>query len=344
MDQSSPLISVIIPVYNMALYLDRCLNSVLSNTYHNLEVLCIDDGSTDESAEILGRYEASDSRVVVIPKRNGGVSSARNVGLDHMTGEFVTFIDADDYIHPRYFELMLQAQGQTHSEFVIGQFRRVTTDSHPGEYEQLDLDFNDIKEVSCEELFRNADYRRYCTIRLIRSFRIGDLRFREDMRYGEDTTFIAELWEKNPKMTACAISLPVYYYFEREGSASQTAEEGKKLCMLRLFAKKVSLSRRNEVIYLDHVIRFSLSNRDLVRYIYPDRDSEDAYNALLCDQIKNLFRTSIYSCWEKLAMLIFILFPGLHWTYRTMRDPSLKRWQIIQKRRREEEKRNCLTH
>ena len=84
-----PLISVVIPVYNMEQYLARCLDSVLNNTYRNLEVLCVDDGSRDRSLEILREYEKRDSRIIVIAKENGGVSSARNAGLDRMTGELV---------------------------------------------------------------------------------------------------------------------------------------------------------------------------------------------------------------------------------------------------------------
>lgn len=93
MNDSEPLISVIIPVYNVELYLARCLDSVLNNAYRNLEILCIDDGSSDRSAEILRAYAEKDSRIVPIFKKNGGVSSARNAGLDRLASEYGTFID-----------------------------------------------------------------------------------------------------------------------------------------------------------------------------------------------------------------------------------------------------------
>ena len=101
-----PTVSVIIPVYNMESYLERCLDSVLNNTYRNLEVICVDDGSTDGSLQILRRYEQTDKRIVVITKENGGVSSARNTGLDHASGNFVSFVDPDDLLHPQHYELM----------------------------------------------------------------------------------------------------------------------------------------------------------------------------------------------------------------------------------------------
>ena len=86
-------ISVIIPVYNTERYLPRCLDSVLSNTYDNLEVICINDGSTDNSINILDNYKVSDERVVVINQKNSGVSAARNAGINVATGEYIAFID-----------------------------------------------------------------------------------------------------------------------------------------------------------------------------------------------------------------------------------------------------------
>lgn len=94
----NPLLSVIIPVYNTAPYLRRCLDSICEQTYKNLEILCVNDGSTDESADILKEYEARDSRVTVIHKENGGLSSARNVALDSAHGELITGVDSDDYL------------------------------------------------------------------------------------------------------------------------------------------------------------------------------------------------------------------------------------------------------
>ena len=97
-----PKISVIVPVYNTEKYLDRCIQSILAQTYTNFELLLIDDGSTDSSGVICERYAELDSRVRVFHKENGGASSARNVGLDNARGEFVGFVDADDYVLPEF--------------------------------------------------------------------------------------------------------------------------------------------------------------------------------------------------------------------------------------------------
>ena len=96
-------ISVIIPVYNVEKYLKRCLDSVINQTYKNLEIILVDDGSTDNSGKICDEYAKNDKRIIVIHKENGGVSVARNIGLDICTGDYVNFIDSDDWIDLKFF-------------------------------------------------------------------------------------------------------------------------------------------------------------------------------------------------------------------------------------------------
>ena len=93
-----PLISVIIPVYNVESYLGRCLDTVLAQTYQNIEIIIVDDGSTDFSRRICLEYASKDSRIVVIRQKNGGLSSARNTGINYAHGQFITFIDSDDTV------------------------------------------------------------------------------------------------------------------------------------------------------------------------------------------------------------------------------------------------------
>lgn len=101
------LISVIVPVYNTEKYLDRCIQSILSQTYSNIEILLIDDGSTDSSGAICDKYAEQDSRVRVFHKANGGASTARNMGLDNAKGEWIAFVDSDDWIDAEMYEEML---------------------------------------------------------------------------------------------------------------------------------------------------------------------------------------------------------------------------------------------
>ncbi|KRM84214.1 hypothetical protein FC35_GL000469 [Limosilactobacillus coleohominis DSM 14060] len=113
MMNDNPLISVIIPVYNVRNYLNKCLESVLQQTYKNLEIILVDDGSTDGSENIVEEYSQKDSRIKVIHQVNGGLSRARNTGLDVMKGSYVTFVDSDDYITPDYVEYLFNLIKQT---------------------------------------------------------------------------------------------------------------------------------------------------------------------------------------------------------------------------------------
>lgn len=105
--RTEPLVTVIVPVYNTAAYLRKCLDSILNQTYHNLEILCVDDGSKDDSLLILNEYKEKDKRVRVWHQQNAGQGAARNLALDHARGEFISSIDSDDYIEPNTYEELI---------------------------------------------------------------------------------------------------------------------------------------------------------------------------------------------------------------------------------------------
>ena len=118
-------ISVIAPVYNVAQYLPQCVDSILSQDYEDLEVILIDDGSTDASGEICDRYGASDSRVRVIHQKNGGAAAAKNAGLRLATGDYLTFADSDDYLEPGAYGFLMKILLETGADAVQGCFREV---------------------------------------------------------------------------------------------------------------------------------------------------------------------------------------------------------------------------
>ena len=133
-NQLHNLISVIIPVYNVQDYLPRCLDSVINNSYRNLEIICVNDGSTDNCADILKNYENKDSRIHVFSKENGGQSSARNEGLKHCTGNLIAFIDSDDWIHKDYFKTLLEYQKKNDYDVVVCNYVRTLDDNALNHY------------------------------------------------------------------------------------------------------------------------------------------------------------------------------------------------------------------
>lgn len=124
----NPLVSIIIPVYNVEQYLDQCLQSVIKQTYKNLEILVIDDDSPDNSGAIADRYSEIDSRVKIIHIQNRGAAGARNIGLDNCTGDYILFVDSDDWLEPVFVETMLKSLLTNRCEFVQCQYYNEYTD------------------------------------------------------------------------------------------------------------------------------------------------------------------------------------------------------------------------
>lgn len=117
-----PLISVIVPVYNVKDYLDECLESIVGQSYTHLEILVVDDGSTDGSGDQCDQWAKRDQRIRVIHQPNGGLSAARNAALDVMSGEMVTMVDSDDVLHPSAIKVMMEAMGKNQANIVVGDY------------------------------------------------------------------------------------------------------------------------------------------------------------------------------------------------------------------------------
>ena len=125
-----PLISIVIPVYNAERYINKCIDSVLSQSYANWELLLIDDGSSDDSGRICDGYSKKDDRIRTFHKRNGGVGSARNVGIEQASGDFITFIDSDDWISSQYIADFVRCNPQRKSIVVSGLITKTPSEEY----------------------------------------------------------------------------------------------------------------------------------------------------------------------------------------------------------------------
>lgn len=132
------LISVIVPIYKVEPYLERCIESIQRQTYQNLEIILVDDGSPDRCGEICDRYEAEDVRIKVIHKQNGGLSDARNAGIAIAKGDYLAFVDSDDFIHPQMYERMMDAAIKEKADIVIVDWKKV----REGECPVMDSNFS----------------------------------------------------------------------------------------------------------------------------------------------------------------------------------------------------------
>ncbi len=187
------LVSIIMPVYRTEEYVEACVRSILAQTYSRWELIAVDDGSPDGSGRILDRLAAEDSRIRVIRQANGGVSRARNRGLEEASGEWICFADSDDEIEEDYLSRMLQDSLQSGADLVCCGYRKVT-----GDGESCPAVWNKDPRTSPEELLTgilNGTLDLPLTVWnwLIPAGRIRGIRFDPSLRYGEDSLFICRV-------------------------------------------------------------------------------------------------------------------------------------------------------
>lgn len=236
------MISIIIPVYNISDYLDRCISSVLKQSYKNLEIILVDDGSTDNSGEICDNYKKEDKRIKVIHKENGGVSSARNTGLENANGEYVAFIDGDDYIEEDYFKILIDNIKKYNCDISCCNLVTVETNG------KRNKEFNASKIYDAKYIIENYFFNNFIkTImygpynKLYKREIIGNIRFK-NYKYAEDVLFVFEVLMNTKKVYYDQYD--GYYYMHRENSAMKSnftmnkfdyvdaAREIKSICLL----------------------------------------------------------------------------------------------------------------
>ena len=224
------LISVIIPVYKAEKYLQRCIDSILAQTYKNLEIILVDDGSPDNSGKICDEYRDKDRRIVVIHKPNGGVSSARNAGLKVATGEYIGFVDGDDYIKPEMYAVLLNNLVENDADISICGFANEVA---PGKFEayckeNVQTTLSQYEQMEC--LLQNKLFSCSCCDRIFKKELVTDVWFDENITHYEDLLYLWNVMKKSNK--AVFTSEPYYYYCTNEGSASTSAFSDKQMSMI----------------------------------------------------------------------------------------------------------------
>ena len=212
-------VSVIIPVYNAEDTVERCIKSVLNQEFKDLEVIAVDDGSIDGSAALLDGLASKDERLHVIHVENGGVSKARNIGLSHVNGQYVQFLDADDYIPMESTKLLVRTMEESGCDLVIADFYRVVGDkvARKGSIHTDSLltlqEFASLMMDSPSDFYYGVLWNKLYRADLIRD---NQLTMDEDLNYCED--FIFNMEYLMHASTIQPLTVPVYYYFKTEGS------------------------------------------------------------------------------------------------------------------------------
>lgn len=240
------MISIIIPVYKVEKYLRQCVDSVLAQTYTNLEVILVDDGSPDNCGAICDEYAANDSRVKVIHKKNGGLASARNAGLDAVTGEYIAFVDSDDWIDSDMYETLLRLLLECDADIAEGSFRFY----RPWKTENKTLECPNTQKVFTWEGAQILDRFYFgsdlfgdvsvivCT-KLYKAQLLRDLRFREGFVY-EDSEFMPRVLHACRKLVKYDHSYYTYNIHLSGGQISHSEKNYYKISSAVISARYVA--------------------------------------------------------------------------------------------------------
>jgi len=243
-------VSIIVPVYNVENYLEKCLNSLINQTCQNIEILVVNDGSTDDSGKIINDFSIQfPEKIKAFHKNNGGLSDARNYGIDHASGDYIGFVDSDDYVSPTMFEEMINLAEKHSAEMVICNIQKVDEKGNvtqkltqiPNMPEKIDLEthfsvFSDISYFACNKLFKKDLF--------------DTKRFKKGISF-EDIQLIPQLLLECK--TIAHTQVFHYQYLERQNSISKTHTE-KGLDILRAvkdveaaFEKSIYSHKRKEL-------------------------------------------------------------------------------------------------
>ena len=261
------LITVVVPVYNVEEYLDKCIESIINQTYKNLEIILVDDGSPDKSGAICDEYAKQDSRIKVIHKENGGLSDARNVGIKRAAGKYITFVDSDDYISLDYVEYLYNLIRKYNVNLSICNIKTVWKNTKIEEMQE-----KENKLLSSKEALENFLFQKGIEISAYGKLYLKELWENHEFPFGkayEDTAVIYKVIEEAKEVAYG--NKECYYYIARVGSISKQPGFNK-----------------NEIDYIENT-------NEMLKYIeetYPDL-------SLAVD------RFDLYSKFRILRMLIF---------------------------------------
>lgn len=213
-------VSVIVPIYNAEIYIDKCIQSIINQTLKDIEIILVDDGSTDKSVEISNKYAENDKRIKVIKQKNKGASSARNYGISVATGDFITFVDSDDFIEIDMLEVLYNAAIDNKCDVILSGIK-IVKDSN------IEYEFTtDSKIYTKQEVFKLFYFDKepfspnYACGKLIKRSVCNKVKFREDIFLMEDTLFSVELF-MNCSNNIMYIDRHLYNYVQRIGSESK---------------------------------------------------------------------------------------------------------------------------
>ena len=211
----NPLISVIIPIYNVEKYLARCVDSIVNQTYKNLEIILVDDGSPDLCPQMCDDYAEKESRIKVVHKKNGGLSDARNAGMAVATGEYISFIDSDDYVSDDFFECLLDVMNKENSDIAECSVVKLYEDNRFDEFsDDLSVKTYDTQDAMSALIAENP-FHQHVWNKLYKTELVKDIPYAVG-KLNEDEFWTYQVFGRANKVSK--LNNTMYYYFQRNSS------------------------------------------------------------------------------------------------------------------------------
>lgn len=270
-------ISIIIPIYNVGGELRRCIDSILNQTYKKLEVILVDDGSTDDSAEICDEYAGKYKFIRVLHQENRGVSVARNLGVKQATGDYVSFVDADDYLHPEYFEILLKGLENSEAEVSCCKWTWDVCEN-PKVFPKV---FPSFEVLSAEEAFVSSKVEKGPYCKIVKRDAIGKIEFNKNLVFLEDSIYTKDLLLNGLIKNVVVTSLPLYYYYQRPSSASHTKPASERIPALECSFSRIGTyqDENRNYLWMESTVKLLCSTREAAQ------KEKDKKTVLKCNTI-----------------------------------------------------------
>lgn len=325
------LVSIIVPVYNVEKYLERCIDSLVNQTLKDIEIILVDDGSTDSSGRICDEYAKKDKRIKVIHKENGGLSQARNFGLDIANGRYLQFVDGDDFIHKQMVEILYDTIINNNADISICDFDKVYENTKI-KYKKLDYNTINVKIYnnieSLNQLY-SKDVIKFVIAwnKLYKKELFTNLRYR-DGKIHEDEFIIHELLFKSKKVVY--IPLKLYYYLQREDSIMKSTFGIKRLDGLDAYRERIEFFKKiNERELVEKAV--FIYSREFYIYYYKLKNQVDNSKKYLRKikkdyimLIKDIIINPYYTKKEKIIIIIFCINSKLYEIYIDLKKGEIQ--------------------
>lgn len=316
-------ISIIVPVYNIEQYIKKCIDSITSQTYTNLEILCVDDGSSDGSADIIKSIAQSDNRIHYFYQENAGVSAARNYALNKATGDYIIFVDGDDYLHPRAIEIYVDCAKETDADVIFSDYFYTYSTNEPMQ-EITDYSYTEFKyRIGSSE---DSSKMRPVGNKMIKATLAKSESFLRGIYVGEDLNYVIKMINKSKKVQY--IDHKLYYIFIRANSASRKSVTSKELTVFKayedLYDSVKDSSKKNIVAYaLQGIIMLNISHRTLTKYLPVEKDFKQLYKSTLKKYLFLYIKSNYIPLSQKIRTLAFLVSRPLYELARLVQDPTM---------------------